>query len=97
MEEEIKYHAYYDSLTNLPNRVLLKDRLEQGLTYSKNHESRFAVLFMDLDRFKASMTHLVIVVGICCSFLWQNDSLAVYLKVPQRRGKAVTSSSSFYQ
>jgi len=31
MEEEIRYHAYYDSLTNLPNRVLLKDRLEQVL------------------------------------------------------------------
>ena len=31
MEEEIKYHAYFDSLTNLPNRVLLKDRLDQGI------------------------------------------------------------------
>ena len=36
MEEEIKYHAYYDSLTNLPNRVLLKDRLDQGLTYAQS-------------------------------------------------------------
>lgn len=53
MEEEIKYHAYYDSLTNLPNRILLKDRLEQGLTYSKIHGGKLAILYMDLDRFKA--------------------------------------------
>ncbi|AXI00253.1 EAL domain-containing protein [Sporosarcina sp. PTS2304] len=53
MEEEIKYHAYYDSLTNLPNRVLLNDRLEQGLSYAKTNEWKSAVLFMDLDRFKS--------------------------------------------
>jgi diguanylate cyclase (GGDEF)-like protein/PAS domain S-box-containing protein len=52
MEEEIKYHAYYDSLTNLPNRILLKDRLDQGLTYAKIHGEKVAVLFLDLDRFK---------------------------------------------
>ena len=52
MEEEIRYHAYYDSLTRLPNRVLLKDRLEQGLTYAKDQGEKIAVLYLDLDRFK---------------------------------------------
>ncbi|MBM7095427.1 EAL domain-containing protein [Bacillus sp. H-16] len=52
LEEEIKYHAYYDSLTDLPNRLLLHDRLTQSITYSKLHEKQLAVLFLDLDRFK---------------------------------------------
>ncbi|MCT8140021.1 EAL domain-containing protein [Anaerobacillus sp. CMMVII] len=52
LEEKIKYHAYYDSLTNLPNRVLLKDRLNQALTYAHLHQEELAVLFIDLDRFK---------------------------------------------
>lgn len=53
MEKEIRYHAYYDSLTILPNRVLLKDRMDQGLRYSQMHGEKAAVLFMDLDRFKS--------------------------------------------
>lgn len=52
MEEEIKYHAYFDSLTDLPNRVLLKDRLNQGLTTAQMHGEKIAVLYLDLDRFK---------------------------------------------
>ena len=52
MEEEIKYHAYFDSLTDLPNRVLLKDRLNQGLTYAQINGEKIAVLYLDLDRFK---------------------------------------------
>ncbi|MBJ6363035.1 EAL domain-containing protein [Paenibacillus sp. GCM10012307] len=52
MEEKIRYHAYYDSLTNLPNRVLLKDRLNQGLAYAQIHGEKLAVFFLDLDRFK---------------------------------------------
>lgn len=52
MEEEIKYHAYYDSLTDLPNRVLLKDRLNQCLTQAQINKERLAVLYLDLDRFK---------------------------------------------
>jgi diguanylate cyclase (GGDEF)-like protein/PAS domain S-box-containing protein len=52
LEEKIKYHAYYDNLTNLPNRVLLKDRLSQALTYAQLHNEKLAVMFIDLDRFK---------------------------------------------
>ncbi|MGM8365929.1 EAL domain-containing protein [Virgibacillus sp. W0181] len=52
LEEEITFHAYYDSLTQLPNRVLLNDRLTQGIIYSKENKERLAVLYLDLDRFK---------------------------------------------
>lgn len=52
LEEKIKYYAYFDSLTDLPNRVLLMDRLTQGLKYAKKNEEKAAVLYLDLDRFK---------------------------------------------
>lgn len=52
LEEEIKYLAYFDSLTDLPNRVLLNDRLNQGLSDAKNNGQKIAVLYLDLDRFK---------------------------------------------
>ncbi|MBH0231680.1 EAL domain-containing protein [Halobacillus yeomjeoni] len=52
MEEKIKYHAYYDSVTNIPNRVLFQDRLNQALTYAEMQKRSLAILFLDLDRFK---------------------------------------------
>lgn len=52
MEEKVNYHAYYDSLTKLPNRSLLKDRLEQSLEYAQLHHQKLALIFLDLDRFK---------------------------------------------
>ncbi|MDQ0229437.1 bifunctional diguanylate cyclase/phosphodiesterase [Metabacillus malikii] len=52
MEEQINYHAYYDSLTDLPNRLLFQDRLEQGLAYAQLHNEMLAILFLDIDRFK---------------------------------------------
>ncbi len=52
MEEEIKYYAFFDSLTDLPNRVLLQDRLSQGITCAQIKGEKLAVLYLDLDRFK---------------------------------------------
>lgn len=52
LEEEIKYLAYFDSLTQLPNRVLLTDRLNQELRAAQMKEQKIAVLYLDLDRFK---------------------------------------------
>lgn len=52
LEEEIKYLAYYDSLTDLPNRVLLNDTLNKELSYAQSNGQKIAVLFLDLDRFK---------------------------------------------
>ncbi len=52
MEDQIRRLAHYDALTNLPNRTLLMDRLEQALAVSQRNHTRVGVIFMDLDRFK---------------------------------------------
>jgi|GEM_PF-6254447 len=52
-EEKINQLAYYDSLTNLPNRRKLLDHLDYSLSVSQRKHTRFAVLMMDLDHFKA--------------------------------------------
>ncbi len=51
-EEEIKRLAFYDVLTNLPNRRLLMDRLHHALVMSRRSGKRGALLFLDLDHFK---------------------------------------------
>ncbi len=50
--ELIQQLAYYDALTNLPNRRLLKDRLKQSLAQAKRHQRSMALMFLDLDNFK---------------------------------------------
>jgi len=50
--EQISFMAYHDSLTNLPNRHLLKDRLQQTLASAKKYNRIVAILFLDLDNFK---------------------------------------------
>jgi diguanylate cyclase (GGDEF)-like protein/PAS domain S-box-containing protein len=51
-QAEIATLAYYDPLTQLPNRRLLLDRLEQALLASVRHARKHALLFVDLDNFK---------------------------------------------
>lgn len=51
--EKIWYNAHYDLLTGLPNRRLFLDRLEQEVKHAKRSGLPLAVLFMDLDGFKA--------------------------------------------
>lgn len=51
--EQVSRLAYYDSLTKLPNRALFNDRLTQTIAVSARSDGRFALLFLDLDRFKA--------------------------------------------
>jgi len=51
-EQRIKYLAQYDALTNLPNRTLLRDRLQQELAHADRNRWLVAVVFLDLDRFK---------------------------------------------
>ena len=48
----IAYQAYHDILTELPNRILFKDRLGLSLLQAERNESFLAVMFIDLDRFK---------------------------------------------
>ncbi|TWT07830.1 EAL domain-containing protein [Planococcus sp. CPCC 101016] len=52
MEKEIKHLAFYDNLTNLPNRVLLNDLLTKEVEFARLSGEKLAVLFLDLDRFK---------------------------------------------
>src|SRR6201996_8417152 len=51
--EQLRHAATHDALTGLPNRVLLADRMGQAIARAARHEIRFAVLVVDLDRFKA--------------------------------------------
>jgi PAS domain S-box-containing protein len=53
MEQELVHQALHDSLTGLPNRALLTDRLIHGLAGSRRRGSKLGVMFLDLDRFKA--------------------------------------------
>jgi diguanylate cyclase (GGDEF)-like protein/PAS domain S-box-containing protein len=52
LEAQLTHQALHDPLTNLPNRALLLDRLEQGLERSRRDVGSTVVLFLDLDRFK---------------------------------------------
>lgn len=51
-EERIRYLAHYDGLTSLPNRFLFKEFLDRALNNAQRNNQRFAVFFLDLDRFK---------------------------------------------
>ncbi|MBK8754074.1 MAG: EAL domain-containing protein [Candidatus Competibacteraceae bacterium] len=51
-EQRIEHLAYYDALTNLPNRMLLAQRAELALAMAARQRTGLAVLFLDLDRFK---------------------------------------------
>ncbi|OAJ72132.1 diguanylate cyclase [Methylobacillus sp. MM3] len=51
-ERQIEYQATHDSLTGLPNRTLLSDRLQQCMSFADRYHSKVAVAFVDLDQFK---------------------------------------------
>lgn len=51
-EERVRYLAHHDSLTGLPNRSLFSERVGHALAHARRHDTRVAVMFVDLDRFK---------------------------------------------
>ncbi|HQS98672.1 MAG: GGDEF domain-containing protein [Hydrogenophilales bacterium 16-64-46] len=51
-EAALEYQAHHDSLTGLPNRTLLRDRIDQAIAHAWRHGYQVAVVFVDLDHFK---------------------------------------------
>ncbi len=84
-KKQIEKLAYHDTLTGLPNRLLLMDRLEHALTHAKRAQRLLAVLFLDLDRFKTindSLGHdvgdqlLKVIAERLCQCARNSDSVA---------------------
>ena len=84
-QSHLEHIAHYDTLTNLPNRALLADRLHQAMAQAMRHGQRLAVAYLDLDGFKAindrhghdAGDHLLIAVAARMkSALREGDSLA---------------------
>ena len=51
-EDRIAFLAYHDVLTGLPNRMVLRDRFEQAISFAQRSNAKVALLFLDLDHFK---------------------------------------------
>jgi diguanylate cyclase (GGDEF)-like protein/PAS domain S-box-containing protein len=52
-EEQVRFLAHHDPLTELPNRLVVRDRFEQAIIYSTRAKSKAALLFLDIDHFKS--------------------------------------------
>jgi diguanylate cyclase (GGDEF)-like protein len=51
-QEQIRFHAYHDNLTGLPNRFMFRQQLEQAVSHARHYQETLGVLFADVDGFK---------------------------------------------
>ncbi|HUY52358.1 MAG TPA: EAL domain-containing protein [Streptosporangiaceae bacterium] len=87
LERELKYRAFHDSLTGLPNRLLFQERVVRALARARRTGANVAVLFIDLDDFKIindTMGHgvgdeLLIAAGLRLTALTQGSGTAARL------------------
>jgi diguanylate cyclase (GGDEF)-like protein len=56
-QHQLERFAHFDALTELPNRVLLADRLQQAMSQALRRSQQLAVVYLDLDGFKAINDH----------------------------------------
>ena len=95
-DERIEYLASHDSLTELPNREMFNELLHHAIEAARRHQRQFAVLFIDLDRFKVINDSLghdagdVLLVEIA-----QPAARRAARRATSWRGSAATNSSSF--
>ncbi|MFK7915802.1 MAG: putative bifunctional diguanylate cyclase/phosphodiesterase [Pseudomonadales bacterium] len=82
-EETIRHQAYHDSLTGLPNRLLMNDRIRHAITLASRNQRTLTLLFMDLDHFKSVNDRLGHEVG---------DKLLI--QVSQRLGARLRASDT---
>lgn len=52
-QDRLEHVAHFDALTDLPNRILLADRMQQAIVMSRRHDRKMGVLYLDIDGFKA--------------------------------------------
>jgi diguanylate cyclase (GGDEF)-like protein len=52
-EKKMRYFAYHDALTGLPNRTLFRDRFTVALVHANRNQQSLAIIFIDLDQFKS--------------------------------------------
>ena len=92
-EERLEQQAFYDPLTNLPNRALFLNRLDHALTLAARGGAAVGVMFLDLDRFKIINDSLGHAVGDQLLQLL-GERIQSCLRTGERwRGSAVTNSS----
>ena len=93
-EQRIAHMARHDALTDLPNRLLFRERLAEALA-GVSRGDKLAVLFLDLDRFKGVKIRSVIRWAMSCSRWWRRGfAIACATSIRWRASAATNSPSS---
>ncbi|MDY0390316.1 MAG: EAL domain-containing protein [Desulfobulbus oligotrophicus] len=90
-EDRIRYLAFYDNLTGLPNRSLFREHWNKLLPLARRHNTRLAVLFIDLDHFKqindtlghSSGDKVLVIVGERLKMLFRQSDIVAHNREDQ--------------